>query len=63
MYKSTLAANVVDALTVLFVSSNFAVSASENLHIKVKFRALEKLAGNSVYKEGGKYDDHDRSYC
>jgi hypothetical protein len=37
-----------DVRIVFFASSNFAVSASGILHTKVKFRALKKLAGNSV---------------
>ncbi|MBW0259086.1 hypothetical protein AWT60_13555 [Bacillus sp. F2HM] len=52
-FKSILAANVVDVHIQLFVSLNFAVFVSANLHIKDKFLALKKPAGNPHKWEGG----------
>ncbi|MBG9697100.1 hypothetical protein BHT95_20380 [Bacillus paralicheniformis] len=52
-YKSTLAANAAAVRTLLFVNLNFAVFVSVNLHIKDKFLALKKPAGNPRLWEGG----------
>jgi small subunit ribosomal protein S14 len=49
----TLCETLAAVRTLLFVNLNFAVFVSVNLHIKDKFLALKKPAGNPRLWEGG----------